>query len=93
MVIRLLIGLKMGQSEIYELLKTKRLSGDNSYYSVSQIQKMLNGKGLGTTQSSINNSLTKLRMFGYLDMRLSVMKVKRATYPFSEYRLRKEYVE
>lgn len=83
----------MGQSEIYELLKVKRLSGDNSYFSTSQIQKMLNGKGLGTTTNCINNSLSKLRMFGYLDMRLSSKKVKRVTYPFSEYRLRKEYIE
>ena len=83
----------MGQHDIYMLLKNKLLSGDQSYFSSRDIQRMLNGKGLTINIDSINTSLVKLRIFGYLDMRIEGDKRKnRATYPITVYRLKKEYL-
>jgi hypothetical protein len=82
----------MSQSDIYELLKTRRLMGDDKYYSSSDIHKMLIGKRLSITYGNVNNNIVGLRMFGYLEMKLESKKVKRITYPFAVYRLKKEYV-
>lgn len=84
----------MGQHDIYMLLKNKLLSGDQSFYSSRDIQRMLNGKGVTVGIDSINTCLVKLRTFGYLDMRIDGEKRKnRATYPITVYRLKKEYLE
>jgi hypothetical protein len=83
----------MGQHDIYMLLKNKLLSGDQSFFSCREIQRMLNGKGLTINIDSINTSLVKLRTFGYLDMRIEGYKRKnRVTYPITVYRLKKEYL-
>ena len=83
----------MSQDDIYICLKNKRLSGDNSYFSAKEILRMLNSKGIEINLTSINNSLLKLRTFGFLDMRIDAKKENRITYPFSVYRLKKEYLE
>jgi len=82
----------MSQADVYQVLKTKRLSGDDSYHSVKQIQKMLNGKGITIGIDSINNNLVALRCFGFVDIRIDSQKVNRTTYPFTVYRLKKEYI-
>lgn len=83
----------MSQDDIYIMLKAKRLSCDDKYYSAKEIQKILNGKGISITINSINTSLLKLRCFGFLDMRIDVKKEKRITYPYTVYRLKREYIE
>lgn len=83
----------MAQSDIYDLLKNRRLCGDDSYYSVRDIQRMLNGKGISVGNDSVNNNVLKLRVFGFLDMRLDGKKGKnRATYPIAVYRLKKDEI-
>lgn len=83
----------MSQDDIYICLKNKRLSGNDSYFSAKEILRMLNGKGIEINLACVNNNLLKLRTFGFLDMRLDVKKQNRVTYPFSVYRLKKEYLE
>ena len=84
----------MGQHDIYMVLKNKLLSGDQSYFSCRDIQRMLNGKGISINTDSINTSLVKLRTYGYLDMKIVGDKRKnRVTYPLTVYRLKKEYLE
>ena len=83
----------MSQDDIYVCLKNKRLSGNDSYYSAKEIMRMLNGKGIEVNLASVNNNLLKLRTFGFLDMRIDAKKENRVTYPFSVYRLKKEYLE
>lgn len=82
----------MGQSDIYEALKNKRLSGDDSYFNSREIMAMLNGKGISINLSTVQTNLVQLRMFGYLDTKIEAKKVKRITYPFILYRLKKEYI-
>lgn len=83
----------MSQNDIYDLLKNKRLSGDNSYYSVQDIKKMLNGKGIIIGVDSLNSNVVKLRVYGFLDMRLDGRKGKnRTTYPITVYRLKMEEI-
>jgi hypothetical protein len=83
----------MSQDDVYICLKNKRLSGDDSYFSVREIMRMLNGKGIEVSLNSVSNSLLKLRMFGFVDMRMDAKKQNRVTYPFTVYRLKKEYLE
>jgi Fe2+ or Zn2+ uptake regulation protein len=83
----------MSQDDIYVCLKNKRLSGNDSYFSAKEIMRMLNGKGIEVNLASVNNNLLKLRTFGFLDMRIDAKKENRVTYPFSVYRLKKEYLE
>jgi hypothetical protein len=84
----------MSQSDIFELLKNKYLSGDLKYYSSEDIRKLLLSKGTIINRASINNNLLKLRVFGYLDCKMSSKKYKgRVIRPFIVYRLRRESLE
>jgi hypothetical protein len=74
------------------LLKHKLLSGDQSYFSARDIQRMLNGSGFSINIDSVHTSLAKLRIYGYLDMRINGVKKNRTTYPITFYRLKKEYI-
>lgn len=82
----------MSQSDIYDLLKTKRLSGDHRYFTALEIMKSLNAKGISINSTSVNANIVKLRTFGYLDMRVDVRKRGRITFPFAVYRLKIEYL-
>jgi len=82
----------MTQHDIYMLLKNKLLSGDQSYFTARDIQRMLNGKGISVNMNSISTNLVKLRTFGYLDMRIDGIKRNRVTYPITVYRLKKDYL-
>ena len=82
----------MSQAEILEVLKAKRASGDLSYFSAKEIQRILNGKGTSINIASINTSLCSLRRFDILETRLDAEKKGRATYPFIVYRVKKELI-
>ena len=79
----------MSQSDIYELLKNKRLSGDHKYFSAEEIRKMLKDKGLACYRQNVNNQITTLRIFGYLDVKIKATKKNRSKYIYSVYRLKK----
>lgn len=62
----------MGQIEIYELLKIQRLTGNDEYLCVNQVQKLL--KDAGYTNGCLKTawmSLAKLNDAGYLDSKMS----------------------
>lgn len=75
----------MGQDEIYQLLKNRRLSGSNEYFSAQDI-----AKATGCKLSNIHDDLARLRIFGFLELRIRGNRYK--TRICSEYRLKKEYI-
>jgi len=83
----------MSQDDIYVMLKSKRLSGDNKYYSAEEIRKILKEKGIDIGKTSVNNNLLKLRVFGFLDTKIEATKNKRIKHIYVAYRLKKEYLE
>jgi len=84
----------MGQSEIFNLLKQRRLSGDTEYYSAEQIYKMLKDQDEGRTISSITVSIQKLRLYGYLDIKIKnfYRKHNKSNCIYSAYRLKEQYL-
>jgi len=80
----------LAQSDIYDLLKNKRLSGDRSYFSARQIDKMLRDKNIELNIASINNNLLGLRVFGFLDTRIEASSKKRIKKVYVTYRLKLE---
>ena len=81
----------MAQSEIYELLKNKRLSGDDSFFTAEQIRKMLKDKGVIIASPSLLFSLRRLRNFGFLEYNITSKKID-LRYNKYVYRLKKEYL-
>lgn len=58
----------MGQIEVYELLKNQRLSGNESFFSISEIEKLM--KDAGYTNGcikSVRASVLTLYEYKYLD--------------------------
>lgn len=80
----------MSQSDIYELLKSKLLSGDFRYFRSKDIARMLKEKGKNINLKSINNNLMKLRCFGYLDTKIEGDRTNRTKYIYVTYRLKKD---
>lgn len=58
----------MGQVDVYLFLKKCRQLGDNSFYSVKQVEEALRNLGFtnGVLQG-VRGDLTKLTVMGYLD--------------------------
>jgi hypothetical protein len=83
----------MSQSDIFELLKNKRLSGDGSYYTSEEIRSLLKEKNIIVLPRNLNNGLSQLRKFGYLECRIEVNGRKRRKCLCSAYRLRRESIE
>lgn len=73
----------MSQSEIFELLKNRRLSGDENYFSSEQIRKMLIDKKISMYKHRVSSGLTNLGRWGFLEVKVEPKKVC--------YRLRKQY--
>lgn len=60
----------MGQHEIYELLKNKRLSGDDAFYSVSQIRKFILDNADDTNSvENVSRVVNRLHYWSILDRR------------------------
>ena len=88
-----MVGDLMSQSDVFELLKFKRLIGDDNYYSSIQIRKMLKSKGIFIGSASLNNNISSLRIFGYLDMKLNKLDTRNKSMRIgSVYRLNKSYL-
>lgn len=73
----------MSQSEIYQILKNKRLSGDNLFYGKEEIAKLLLDKDIKETRY-VGLHLKKLAWFGYLDFEIVGNR--------KVYRLKKDYL-
>ena len=80
----------MGQSDVYEILKMKRLLEGSRYYSVEDIRKALKDKGLPNQRAAVNNSLLKLRVFGYLDVEIKANQKNNIKKLYTAYRLKRE---
>lgn len=59
----------MGQSEVFELLRDRRILGDDKFYSQSEIYKLMISLERPVSRSNLFKDLRKLSMFGYLDVR------------------------
>lgn len=61
----------MGQIEVYELLRSRRLTGDDTWFSVSDVEKLM--REAGYTNGCIKNvraSLLTLYEYKYLDSKM-----------------------
>ena len=77
---------------MYELLKNRRLSGDDSFYSLAQIRKMLSDNGISLESSSLTDNVRRLKRFGYLDWEVKNMKKGNCGCNFFVYRLRIQFI-
>ena len=58
----------MGQQEVYELLKHRRLSGDSRYFSVVDIRKMvIDSRSDTSSVETVSKSLNRLWCWGLLE--------------------------
>lgn len=58
----------MGQQEVYELLKNKRLSGDDRYFNVAQIRRMsIDFPDDNNSTLTIRKSLDRLNYWGIVE--------------------------
>ena len=79
----------MSQSDVYELLKEKILSGDYRYFSAEQIRNMLKDKGINVNRNSVSTNLLKLRVFGFLEMKIEGKLKNNIKRVYTSYRLNK----
>lgn len=58
----------MGQQEVYELLKNKRLSGDDRYFSVKEVRIMVMDSHSATNSlENVSRSLERLWFWGLIE--------------------------
>lgn len=78
----------MGQIEIYELLKQRRLYGDTDFHTVRQIKKMLRDEG---NVANCNTALqtAQLEAFGYLEAK----RVRKKSDHWRAFRIKIEYID
>jgi hypothetical protein len=82
-------GINLSQSDVFQLLKDKILSGDYRYFSAEQISKLLKEKGNSINRNSLNNNLMKLRVFGFLDIKVEASQKNKVKRIYTVYRLNK----
>ena len=71
----------MGQQEVYEILKNKRLSGDDRYFSIADVRKIIiNNPSDTNSVETVSRSLERLWYWGLLER-------KHYTYRFKKSRL------
>jgi hypothetical protein len=78
----------MGQIEIYELLKKKRLAGDDSYFPVARVRKMLRAEGK-PENCNTGLQLAQLESFGYCEAK----KIHKNNEFWRAFRLKSKYLE
>jgi hypothetical protein len=79
----------LSQNDIYDLLKGKRLMGDDSFFSARKIGRLLGERGCCNNPRNVSTGLRCLRDFGYLEIRGLVDRSSRFSY--CSYRLKKRY--
>lgn len=76
----------MGQQEIYEILKNKRLSGDDRYFSVLQLRKyVLDNPSDTISPAYVSKAVNRLYLWGIIERK----KCKN----FHAYRFKKSILE
>jgi hypothetical protein len=78
----------VGQIEIYELLKNRRSAGDDRFFTVPQIRKMLRASGKAEN-SFTGLQASKLEAWGYLEWK----RVSKRSDHWRAYRIKSEYIE
>jgi hypothetical protein len=64
----------VSQNDIFELLKERRLMGDVRFFSALDIRKLLRDNGCCDDEACIYQNLKKLRFWGYVDVKDSIVK-------------------
>jgi len=71
----------MGQQEVFELLKNKRLSGDDSFYSIADIRKMVMSNPSDTNSvETVSRSIHRLYFWGLLDRKNFEFRFKKTKF-------------
>ena len=77
----------MGQSEIFEWLKDKRMKGNDTFFSVAEVEK-----GVGEHEHRADRKLQMLYAYGYLDCEAEPLVKGKMWHGWSKhYRCKKEY--
>ena len=62
----------MGQIEVYEFLKTQRLTKNNAYFSVAEVEKGLQERGFSNgVIHNVRGCLLRLESFGYVEAKMN----------------------
>ena len=62
----------MGQVEVYELLKEKRINGDQRFFSRKNIENMMKLKGYSNGMiENVRRNVISLEASGYLEIKMS----------------------
>jgi len=62
----------MGQIEVFEFLKTQRLSGNEDYFSIEEIKKGIPiDNGSSNSYRNVRSSLIRLERHGYLETKMT----------------------
>jgi hypothetical protein len=70
----------MGQQEVYELLKNKRLSGDDRYFSIKDIRRMVLDSHSNTNSvETVARSLDRLYHWGLLEKKLYTFRLRKSS--------------
>ena len=77
----------MGQIEIFDLLRDKRASGDEEYFTVKQIKKMLSEAGK-PSNSSVGIQAAQLEAFDYLE----AVRVHKKNDHWRAFRVKKSHI-
>ena len=71
----------MGQQEVYELLKNKRLSSDDSFFSIADVRKMaMSNKSDTNSLETISRSLSRLHFWGLLERKNYCYRFKKSKF-------------
>jgi hypothetical protein len=82
----------MSQSDIYELLKNRLLSGDEGYFSAEVIRKMLIDKEINIKRNCLYTQLFQLVQYHYLEKKMRQSSLGRVNHKFYVYRVRKDAI-
>lgn len=78
----------MGQIEIFQILKERRLAMDDRFFKVSDIKKLLRQKGY-SGNSGVGIQLAQMERFEYLEAK----RITKRGEHWRSFRLKSEYLE
>lgn len=78
----------MGQIEVFKVLEKARLTGEDGFFRVCDIKKLLEADGK-TWSSGLSLQVAQLEAFGYLEAK----KIKRKRNHWRAFRLKDSYIE
>ena len=75
----------MGQQEVYELLKNRRLSGDDRFFSIKEVRKMVIESHSNTNSvETVSRSLERLWYWGLIEKRQYTYRFKKSVLNLSD---------